>query len=87
MVHHPNSMYSAIQKLWKITSSLKINDQMGNECLKNGFYLMVIDLIALLSKVLIGHGMDHHDVLATIAIYVFMHFVNVQLVHVFHKFR
>ena len=47
--------------------------------LENGLYPMVIDLIALLLKILIMHGIDHHNVIATIATWVFVHFVNIQL--------
>ena len=40
---------------------------MGNECLENGFHLMVIDLTALSLKIPIMHDIDHRNVIATIA--------------------
>ena len=40
---------------------------MGKECLENGFHLMVIDLTALSLKIPIMHGIDHRNVIATIA--------------------
>ena len=52
----------------RITSSHEIKDQMGNKCLENGFYLMGIDLIALLLKISIKHGIDHQKIIATIAL-------------------
>ena len=89
MVYHPNSIYNTNQKSWRITSSREINDHIGNECLEKGFYPMVIELIALSLKVPIIQGVGHQNVTATIAICVFMHLVNTQLlmVHVFHMVR
>ena len=84
-----NSIYNAIQKLREFISSHEINDQMRNKCLENGFNPMVINLIALSLKIPTVYGIGHHNVIAKIAIYVFMHFVNIQLlvVHMFHMVR
>ena len=60
---------------------------MDSRCFESGFHL-VVDLIALLLKMKVMHGIDPHHVIVTIAIQVFIHYVNIQLfvVHIVYRF-
>ena len=80
MMYHLISIYNTFQQLWD-----EINDQRGSKRLESGLYL-IVDLIALLLKIPIMYGIDQHYIIVMIAIQVFMHYENIQLlvVHMLH---
>ena len=74
---------NTFQQLWD-----DINNQICSKCLESGLYL-IVDLIALVFKMPIMYGIDRYHVIATIAIQVFVQYVNIKLfvVHMLHILR